>query len=193
MKVGTAFGCLKDADSRAHYERYGSEAGQMSTGGGVDPHDLFAQMFREMQTRQGGVGGMNGMGGQSGFHFSSSNGAGFQTFVFNGGGGGGFQQFNSFGRQQRTSARDGGDDNAEGADRPNPFQVPKWLQFILRLVPMPILVPLCMIGVVMAFSYGAVFFMKRLPYFLPVMYIVPSQYKMRAVGLLVVAGMCGVI
>ena len=89
-KVGNAFACLNNPDSRAHYERFGSEAGQVSgfPEGGIDPNDLFQQFFREMHEQGGGVGG-----GNSGFHFQSGNG---QTFFMFNGGGNPFQQRGGF-------------------------------------------------------------------------------------------------
>jgi hypothetical protein len=74
-KVSNAFTVLKDADQRAHYDRFGGDASSVGStsqsgnpfgGAAFNPEDLFEAMFRDhpqfAHRRRGGEGG--GMGGR---------------------------------------------------------------------------------------------------------------------------------
>mmetsp|Transcript_12965 Transcript_12965/g.20999 ORF Transcript_12965/g.20999 Transcript_12965/m.20999 type:complete len:221 (-) Transcript_12965:51-713(-) len=80
-KVSEAFSCLRDEESREHYERFGKSA----VGNGarpVDPNDLFREIFEAMQKAQA----EGGAGGGNPFIFQQQGGNfGGNAFVINGG------------------------------------------------------------------------------------------------------------
>ncbi|GBG28371.1 DnaJ family protein [Hondaea fermentalgiana] len=84
-RVSSAFACLRDADSRSHYERFGRDPSQSQVGGQqgnpfaghMDPNDLFREMFAEMQRAQAAQGMGRGPGGMpAGFTFVGGPGMG---------------------------------------------------------------------------------------------------------------------
>ena len=158
-KVSNAFSILKDADQRAHYDRFGNsgDVGHSGGGGGGNPFgagnvnvdDLFAEIFRnhpDFAGMRGGGGGnrreRRGEGMPGGMHFS------FNGVPMGGMGGGGAKPMS--------------------LEIPEPFKTV--LSLLGRFVPPQFLVLGGMFAVLYFATVVVGFLMRNLPYILGLMY-----------------------
>mmetsp|Transcript_10601 Transcript_10601/g.20853 ORF Transcript_10601/g.20853 Transcript_10601/m.20853 type:complete len:241 (+) Transcript_10601:185-907(+) len=165
-RVATAFACLRDADSRAHYEHFGRDPSSNSqvgganpfAGAGVDPHDIFREFFREMERA-------NAQGSQFGTRGGPMPGGGF-TFVSGGLGGNGVVINGISMREQIPESL-----------RPVYDRVPGNLLAFLFFIVLP--------SVVMYYTNWMLF--------LPILFFVPSPAKLPLLIAVVLGGFLGVV
>eukprot|EP00629_Pelagomonadales_sp_RCC1024_P009809 CAMPEP_0119273816 /NCGR_PEP_ID=MMETSP1329-20130426/10973_1 /TAXON_ID=114041 /ORGANISM="Genus nov. species nov., Strain RCC1024" /LENGTH=222 /DNA_ID=CAMNT_0007274063 /DNA_START=229 /DNA_END=894 /DNA_ORIENTATION=+ len=164
-RVAEAYDCLADRQKRAAYDAYGKDGARsvdqggsgMAPHGGVDPEEIFRQMFG------GGFAG----GGANGVHFQFGGFPGNGAFYVNGVPVGGRRR-----QQQRPQQQQAGAEQ---------IQLPAWATAVLQTVPPQLLVLGLFAGMMLFMTLAQQLmsvFARNLQVVMPILWFAPPKMKM---------------